>query len=85
MSVMYETSEPIKKARRELVQQTLDKIIETWDFSELKRTTFVGLAHLWLHKIAEKEHLFKLEEWSNPDCRDELTKKIEEFLIRHIR
>lgn len=85
MCVMHETSEAVKQARRELIQQTLDKVTETRDFSELKRTTFVVLAHLWLHKIAEEENLFKLEEWSNPECRDELINKIEEFLIKHVR
>lgn len=39
MSVMYHKSEEVKQARRELIQQTLDKICETRDFSELKRTT----------------------------------------------
>ena len=85
MSVMHEKNEAVQQARRELIQQTLDKIIEIQDFSELKQTTYVVIAHLWLHKIAEQENLFKIEEWSNPECRDELIKKIEEFLIRHIR
>lgn len=85
MSVMYEKSEVVKKARRELIQQNLDKIIETRDFCELKTTTYVVLAHLWLLKIAEEENLFKLEEWSNPECRAELLKKIKEFLVRNIR
>jgi len=47
--------------------------------------TYVVLAHLWLHKIAEQENLFKAEEWSNPECRDELIEKIREFLIRNIK
>ncbi|GAH67762.1 unnamed protein product [marine sediment metagenome] len=85
MRVMYEKSEAVKQARRELIQQTLDKIIETRDFSEFKRTTYVVLAHLWLHKIAEQENLFKLDEWSHPECRDELIKEIREFLIRNIK
>jgi len=85
MSVMYEKSEAVKQARIELIQQTLDKIIETRDFSELKRTTFVVLAHLWLHKIAEEENLFRLEEWSNPECRDELLDKMKAFLVKHIK
>lgn len=85
MSVMYERSEAVKQTRRELIQQTLDKISGTRDFSELKRATYVVLAHLWLHKIAEEEKLFRLEEWSNPEYRDELLKKIGKFLIRHIR
>lgn len=85
MSAMYEKSEILQQARRELIQQTLDKIIETRDFSELKRTTYVVLAHLWLHKIAEEENLFEAQEWFNLECRNELIKKIEEFLINHIR
>ena len=85
MSVMYEKSETVQQARRELIQQTLNKIFEIRDFSELKRTTFVVLSHLWLHKIAEEEKLFKAEEWSHPECRDELIKKIKEFLSKHIR
>ena len=84
MSVMYEKSEALQQARRELIQQTLDKIRKTRDFSELKSKTYVVLAHLWLHKRAEEENLFKAEEWSNPKCRDELLKKIKEFLIRNI-
>jgi len=82
---MYKPSEAVKQARRELIQQTLNKITETRDFIELKTTTFVVLAHLWLQKTAEEENLFKAEEWSNPECRDELIEKVKEFLIRHIR
>lgn len=82
---MYQKSEAVRKARRELIQQTLDKICETRDFSDLKGRTYVVLAHLWVHIKAEEENLFKAEEWSNPECRDELIKKIREFLIRHIR
>ena len=82
---MSHKSEAVIKARQDLIQQTLDKIIKVPDFSELKTTTYVVLSHLWLHRIAEQENLFKLEEWSNLECRNELIKKIEEFLIRHIR
>lgn len=84
-SSMHQRNEAIEKARRELIQQTLDKIINTWDFSDLKRTTYVTFAHLWLHKKAEEENLFDAEEWSKPDCRDELMKKITTFLTKHIR
>jgi len=82
---MYEKSEALKQARKELIQQTLDKIIEIRDFNELKSTTYVTLAHLWLHKIAEEENIFKAEEWSNPECRDELLNKVKVFLIKHIK
>ncbi len=85
MSVMYERSEAVRQARRELIQQTLDKIIKVRDFNELKRETYVVLAHLWLHKKAEEKNLFKLQEWSNPECRDVLIEKIKSFLIEHIK
>ena len=78
-------SEAIIRARRELIQQTLDTIYKVRDFRELKTSTYVALAHLWLHMKAEDENLFKAEEWSHPECRDELKEKIREFLIRHIR
>ncbi|MFX1297840.1 MAG: hypothetical protein ACFFD2_23715, partial [Promethearchaeota archaeon] len=84
-SVMHGKSEAVKQARRELIQQTLDKIVETRDFNDLKRNTYVVLAHLWLHNKAEEENLFNLEGWSNLECKDELIKKIEEFLNRYIR
>ncbi|MFX1295652.1 MAG: hypothetical protein ACFFD2_12475 [Promethearchaeota archaeon] len=46
MSVLYEKSETVKQARRELIQQTLNKIIEIQDFKELKQRIYVVLAHL---------------------------------------
>ena len=64
---MYQKSEAVKQARRGLIQQNLDKICETRDFSDLKSRTYVVLAHLWLHKRAEQENLFKAEEWSTPE------------------
>jgi len=82
---MTQKSEAVKQARRELIQQTLDKICETQDFSELRTSTYVVLAHLWLHKKAEEENLFKAEEWSHPECRNELIEKLKDFLYRHIR
>jgi len=82
---MTQTSEVIKRARRELIQQTLDKICETRDFNELKRIINVILMHLWLHKIAEQEKLFESEKWLHPECRDELIEKIREFLVRHLK
>ena len=82
---MHQKSEEVKQARRELIQQTLDKICKIQDFNELRTRTYVVLAHLWLHKIAEQENLFKLEEWLNPECRDHLIEKIKLFLIKHIK
>lgn len=78
-------SHAIKRARNDLIQQTLNKIAKIRDFHHLKSNTYVTLAHLWLHKTAEQEKLFDAEEWTKPESRDELIKKIKEFLIKHVR
>jgi hypothetical protein len=82
---MSHESKGVKLARSSLIQQTLAKIRETRDFRDLKRNTFVVLAHLWLHNIAKEEGLFKLDEWEQPKFREQLIEKIEIFLIKHIR
>jgi len=82
---MTQTSDAIKKARMALIQQTLDKICKVRDIRELKTSTHVILMHLWIHKKAEEESLFEGDEWAHPECRDELLKKIKEFLEKHIR
>ena len=82
---MTNKSDRCQQARRELIQQALDEICETPEFRNLLSKTYCVLAKFWLHVKAEKENLFKGEEWTNPKCRDEVTKKIEDFLIKHIR
>ena len=82
---MVSKSDKCEQARRELIQQAFDEIRETPDFSDLYSKIYCVLAKFWLHIKAEKENLFKAEEWSNPECKDELLKKIKEFLIKHIR
>lgn len=82
---MLHKYEAVLKARRELIQQTLDKICKPCDFRVLKSRTFVVLCHLWFHYIAKEEKLFELEEWENSQLRDQLIEKIEAFLIKHIK
>jgi len=82
---MCQESEGVKLARSSLIQQTLTKIRETRDFRDLKRNTFVILAHLWLHTLAENEGLFELDGWEQPKLREQLIEKIETFLTSHIR
>lgn len=82
---MHQKSEAVKQARKELIEQTLEKIRETRDFRELKTRTFVVLTHLWLHTEAKKEGVFELEEWAHPELRDQLIEKIEMFLTKHIK
>ena len=82
---MNQKGEVVLKARRELIQQIFDKICEPCDFRELKSKIFVVLCHLWLHIKAKEEGLFELEEWAHPQLIDQLIKRIESFLIKHIK
>ncbi len=82
---MSKHSSAVQQARKEMIQQTLDKICEPCEFRELKSRTFVVLCHLWLHNIATEEGLFELEEWAHPQLRDRLIYKIETFLKKHIK
>lgn len=82
---MSQKSKAVKQARKELIQQTLEKIRETRDFSDLKTRTFVVLAYLWLHIRAEKEGLFKLDEWAHIQLREQLIERIGSFLTKYIR
>ncbi|MFX1310228.1 MAG: hypothetical protein ACFE8C_11060 [Promethearchaeota archaeon] len=82
---MSQKSEAVLKARRDLIQQTLDKICEPCVFRAFKKHVFVVLSHLWLHNIAKEEGLFDLEEWAHPQYRDQIIEKIEVFLNKYIR
>lgn len=82
---MTQKSEAVIRARKELIQQTLEKICKKKEFNELRVHTRVVLMHLWLHNKAEEEGLLKLPEWNNPENREDILKKIKEFLIKHIK
>lgn len=73
---MHQGSDAIEKVRRELIKQTLEKIIKTNNFRYLKSSKYDTFAHLWLHMKAEKEGLFDLDEWSYPECREALVENI---------
>lgn len=78
-------SEKIKQIRRECVESTLEDIINVPAYSSFHSHAYCKLMHLGLLLKAEEECLFDKEEWSNPEKRDDLIKKIESFLTRHIR
>jgi hypothetical protein len=82
---MVQKSKALLEARRDLIQHTIGKIREPCDFWEFKSHTFVVLLHLWLHVKANEEGLFDLDEWEHPELKECLIKKIESFLIKHIK
>ncbi len=78
-------SEKIKQIRRECVESTLEDIIIVPSYSSFYSHVYCKLMHLGLLSRAENENLFDKEEWSNPENKNELIEKTENFLTRYIK
>lgn len=78
-------SEKIKRIRREYVETIIEDIINIPTYSNFYSHAYCKLMHLGLRLKAEEENLFDKEEWSNSKNRDEMIKKIERFITKHIR
>ena len=85
MGIMAQKNEAVLRARKELIQQTFEKICKKKEFSELRIHTRVVLMHLWLHIKAEEEGLLTLPEWDNPENREDILKRVKGFLVTHIK
>lgn len=83
--LMSAKSEEVKQARWSLIQHAFDEICNVPSYSNFRRNCFHVIAKLGLQLKAREEKLFDTDDSHDPECRDELTKKMREFLIRHIR
>ncbi len=72
-------------ARKMLIQDALDEFINKKGFRDFSRSAFCAIAKFGLQLDAKQENLFNSEEWSNPECKDELIKKVKKFLVKHIK
>ena len=68
-----------------LIQSALDDIRNVPDYSDFSLHMLYVIAKLRLQLKAREENLFASEKWSIPKCKDELIKKIEEFLIKNVK
>ena len=73
------------EARNMMVQTAIDEINDVKDFNDFYRRSFYIIAKLGHQLIAREEKLFGNEDWSNPECKDELIKKVRKFLVKHIK
>ncbi len=71
-------------ARRMLIQDALNEIIDVKYHYEFRRRVFCVIAKLGLQLDAKRENLFLSEEWSNPEKKEDLMRRIEKFLVKHI-
>ena len=72
-------------ARKVLVQDAMDEFIHKKDYKDFSRSAFCAIAKFGLQLDAKQENLFDSEEWSNPERRVDLIRRIESFLVKHIR
>ena len=68
-----------------LIQSALDDIRNVPDYSDSYLHARYVIAKLGLQLRAREEVLFASEKWSISECKDELIKKIEKFLIKNVR
>ena len=85
INLMNEGNYKIEQARKILIRQALDDICDVPGFSNFYLHAHYVIAKLGLLLKAREECLFIPEEWSNSECKDDLIKKIEEFLIKNVR
>jgi len=82
MSKIIHTKE---EARNFLVQNALNEIFEVTDFSKFYTKVFCVFANYGLLMKAKEEDFFSGDEWSSPSQRENLIKRVEQFLVKHIR
>lgn len=74
-----------EQAREFLKQQALNEICSVSDYNKFNDQIFCVFLKYGLQLNAKEEGFFSGDEWSNPDCRDLLIKRVKQFLDRYIR
>lgn len=74
-----------EQKRRDFLEQVVDEIRNVPRYNNFYHEVFYVIAKFGLQIKARQERLFENEDWNNFECRDELIKKVEGFLERHIK
>ena len=82
---MSSKNHTIQQAREFLKQEALKEISEISDFTRFQTRAFCVIAKYGLQLDAKKEELFSGDEWSDPDSKESLIRKVKQFLDEHIR
>ena len=75
----------IEQARNLLVQLALGDICSVDNFSDFYRHAYYVIAKLGLQPKTKEEQLFAGKEWSNPQYKESLIKRLRIFLIIQIK
>ena len=80
------TSTPLTKeqARRSLVEHALNEICADSNFLKFQSRVYCVFAKYGLLMKAKEEDFLSGDEWSNLSQKDNLVKRVEQFLVEHI-
>ena len=73
------------EARKMMVQDAIDEITNVPNFIDFYQRSFYQIAKFGLQLEAREEKLFASDKGSDPQCKEELIKKVEKFLVKHLR
>ncbi len=73
------------EARKMMVQDAIDEITNVPNFSDFYQRSFYQIAKFGLQLKAREEKLFASDNWSDPQCNDELIENVSKFLVKHLK
>jgi len=83
--LMNSKNHTVEQAREFLRREALNEICSVPDYNKFHDQIFCVFAKYGLLLTAKEEGFFSGDEWSNPDPRDVLIKRVKQFLDKHIR
>ena len=75
----------MEQKRRSSIEEIVEKIRNVPRYSTFYLNTFNVIASIGLQLKAKQEKLFEGEDWNNPECQDDLIRKVEGFLDKSIK
>ncbi len=73
------------ETKKMMVQDAIDEINKVQNFNDFYQRSFYQIAKFGLQLDARKEKLFASDNWSNPQCKDELIENVRKFLTKHLK
>ena len=69
-----------EQKRRDFLKEVVDEIRNVPKHDNFYLKAFYVIAKFGLQLKAKQEKLFENEDWNNPECRDNLIRRVENFL-----
>lgn len=75
----------VEQIRKEFFEQLFNEVCNVPSYSNFHSNNFNVVAKLGLQLKAKEERLFENGDWEDLGSRDELLKKIKDFLIKYTK